>query len=124
MIKERFKKNPILYTFILVSIGIFVYFKWLESLPQDYSIGEVFNVYKPLKGGKVAQFKYRVDGIEYNQSVGISGYYNLVKEGTRFSVEYPEDHTGEGVMLLDHPVPDGIEAPPGGWDEKPVFKKR
>jgi len=122
--KETLKKIAIFGGIILLSAIAMIYNNWLTTLPQDYTVGEVIDVYKPAKGNTRAEFRYFVKNQEYKQSVNNYGYEKVARIGKRFLVEYPEDHTGSGVILLDHPVPDGIEAPPGGWDEMPVFKKK
>ena len=124
MIKEQFKKNPILWIFIGLCIIGFSYFRWIRSLPQDYTVGRVIQIYKPFKGGTRAEYSYYVNGKEEQESLALGEYRKYVKEGMRFLVEYPEDHPHEGYMLFDYPVPDGVEAPPEGWDEKPKFKHK
>ena len=124
MIKEQFKKNPILWIFIILCVAGYSYYQWLKTLPQDYTIGTIGIIAKPLKGGEHAEYTYSINGVDYKESRRVGSFESYAQEGKRYLVEYPEGHESEGVILFDHPVPDGIEAPPGGWDEKPVFKRR
>lgn len=119
MIKQKFKKNPILWIFILICIVGFSYFNWIKSLPQSFTVGKILKVYKPLKGNTRVQYFYQINGKEEKETVSNYGYEKVALPGRRFLVQYPEGYENEGVMLLDHPVPDSIDAPSEGWDEKP-----
>lgn len=123
MILAFFKRNLLFLIIVLIGVVGYSYYQWLKTLPQDYTVGQVIQVYKPRKGGISAEYSYFVDNEEEQESLTLGKYRNVIKKGMRFLVEYPEDHVSEGRMLFDHPVPDGIEAPEGGWDEKPEFKK-
>lgn len=93
----------------------------MHNQPQDYTIGTVEKIWKPVKGGKKVKFVYKVADQEYNGNVNYFGYESVAKPGKRFLVEFPEDYAWEGIMILDFPIPDGVEAPSLGWQEKPSF---
>ena len=108
---------------ILVSLVAISYDEFFKSLPQNYAIGTVDKIWKPVKGGTVASYIYSINGKEYNGNVSNSGFEEVAKPGKRFIVEYPEANISRGVMHLDIPVPDSIIAPEEGWDELPKFAR-
>ena len=124
MTKERKKVITVVIGILLVGLSGQLYNNYLDSLPQDYTVGEVIDIYKPAKGNTRAEFRYVLNNKEYKQSINNYGYEKVAKVGKRFLVEYPLNHEESGVLLFDDPVPDGVEAPPNGWAEKPVFKEK
>lgn len=123
--KKKGILNVIVAIGIIILIGMIagIYNSYLRTLPQDYTIGEVIKIWKPAKGGTEVGFIYIIDGEEYKESVSQYGYEDVAKVGRRFLVEYPEGHNGAGVMHLDKPAPEKLEAPLSGWDKMPPFAK-
>lgn len=113
------KNNIIFIGIVLVALIGYGYFQWLKTLPQNYTIGEVVDIYKPLKGSERADFSYYISKKEYRSSIRLSGFKGKIKVGQKYLVEIPEDHSARGILLLMYPVPDSVEAPIDGWDEKP-----
>jgi len=124
MTKQGIRNTLIFGGIILLSILGFLYTEFMQSLPQDYTIGTINKIWKPVKGGKQVNYKYYVNGEEYEGNIDYHGYESVAQPGRRFLVQYPEDYKHEGRMILDIPIPDGIEAPPNGWSERPSFKKK
>lgn len=123
MKKERWRGLIVAGAILLIGLGYEAYHSYLRSLPQDYTIGIIIDIWQPAKGGPVMEYEYFVLGKKNIGSGGFYGYEDVTKIGHRFVVEYPKDHPGAGVVLLDKPVPDGVVAPEDGWDELPDFAR-
>jgi len=121
--KEKIRGIAILISIIVVGISATIYDRYFKSLPQDYTIGKVVNIWKPLKGGTNAGYNYLVNGKKYEGNISNFGYEEVARPGKRFIVEYPEANVSRGVMHLNIPVPDSIIAPEEGWDELPEFAR-
>ena len=122
MSKAENKKKLLFFGGIALAsvIGV-LYGRYLDSLPQEYAIGKIEKIWKPARGNIEVAYTYKVANTSYKGSVSNYGYESIAQPGRRFLVEYPKDFPGEGLMLLDRPVPDSIEAPQDGWDEIPEF---
>ena len=118
---DTYKRLVWIGVIILIGIGALIYNEYLDSLPQRYTIGTIYKVYKPPKGSPVAAFKYVIENKEYEGSISISGNEELAKSGARFLVEYPVDHEGSGILLFENPVPSTEKSPYQGWSSKPSF---
>lgn len=123
MNKDKLRTIIGVFVVILISIVGGLYVKSVKSRPQDYTIGVIDKIWKPAKGSKQVSYEFLVNGNEYDGNVDYYGYEEIAKPGRRFLVSFPPGSEWASVMLLDHPVPDGIEAPPAGWDEKPNFNQ-
>lgn len=110
---------------IILSWGIYrtLYLKYLDSLPQNYTVGIIEKVWTPAKGGRTVSYYYWTKERKFQSSVKLGSYENMAKSGCRFLVKYPIEHIDEGVLLLDKPVPDSVVAPENGWDEIPNFAR-
>ncbi len=97
------------------------YQKYLDIQPQDYAIAVFEKKFSPAKGGDRASFIYFVDGIEYKASLNYNKVEDIVLKQKKFLVEYPENFKGRGIILHKIPVPDSVESPINGWDDKPNF---
>ncbi|MEM8940475.1 MAG: hypothetical protein AAGC64_14145 [Bacteroidota bacterium] len=112
-----------IFIFIIALIGIRFYNndkkEDLLSLDQKYVIGNVTKKEYPPKGGSSVTIRYSFAGKTYSKWSKIGKYQ--VKENDRFLISIPKGYEAEGIILFDHPVPVGIEAPLNGWGEKPDF---
>lgn len=121
--REKIKGIAILLSIVVVGISATIYDKYFKSLPQDYTVGTVVKVWKPVKGGTKAYYTYSINKEQYDGNANNYGYEEIAKPGKRFIVEYPEANVSRGVMHLNIPVPDSIIAPEEGWDELPEFAR-
>ena len=121
--KDKTKTLYMLGGILLISILAIVYDQYFKSLPQNYTIGKIDKIWKPLKGGTQAGYFYKVNGKKYDGSVSNYDFEEVTKPGMRFIVEYPEANVSRGVMHLDIPVPYSIIAPEEGWNELPKFAR-
>jgi len=119
--REKIKIALLFGGIILIGVFVELYWKYLNSLPQNYTIGTINKIWKPASGNINAGYYYYINNKKYRNSVDRHGHEEIAKVGNRFIVEYPEGHESHGILLYDHPVPDSIEAPPEGWDEMPEF---
>jgi hypothetical protein len=120
--KNDFKKRLVwVFGIVIIGLAFSIYNDHLRTLPQKYTSGTIYKVYKPPKGGPVAAFKYYIGGKEYQNSRSISGNESLAKVGSTFLVEYPVDHESSGVLLFENPVPSTEKPPYQGWSSKPSF---
>ncbi|MGK7391341.1 MAG: hypothetical protein ACNS60_13380 [Candidatus Cyclobacteriaceae bacterium M2_1C_046] len=117
--KDKYGGLYIIGFLILLTIGLIYYKYYLRDLPQNYTIGKIIKIWKPVKGGTVVSYSYTVNGEEYEGSVKLHPYEDVAKPNKIFLVEYPENYENEGVMLLDFPINDNIQPPITGWDKKP-----
>ncbi len=97
------------------------YTELMRNQPQNYTIGTINKIWKPVKGGKQVSFKYSVNGTEYYGNVDYFGYELIAKPGKRFLVNFNKDYAWDGFMNLNIPVPNGSNAPIDGWEEHPIF---
>lgn len=123
MINKSGTKNRLFWVglVLLIGLGGFVYNEYLDTLPQNYTVGVIYKIHKPPKGNPVAAFKYVISGKEYKNSKDFYGFEELAKSGSTFLVEYPVDHEGSGVLLFENPVPADVTPPYLGWESKPSF---
>lgn len=121
--KEKIKGIAILAGIIVIGIAATIYDKYFKSMPQNYTIGTIDKIWKPLKGGTQASYVYSVNGMEYDGNVSNYGYEEVARPGKRFIVEYPEAKVNRGVLILDKPVPDSMVVPENGWGEMPDFSR-
>jgi len=108
---------------ILFLLGYFLYKGYTTSnSPIRFTVCEIESVYTDSKGiGK--NIRYYVNGKEYN-STCFSDACVSRKIGQRYLLHYTEDDPQFYEIYLDVPVPEGVEAPPNGWSERPSFKKK
>jgi len=104
---------------IVLAALAYAYHKWLQTLPQRYTVGVIYEIRKPAKGGHNAKFKYSIDGNSYSNStsIGMRDRNGLV--GLSFIVSVPEGHNDSGVLLWEYPLKSGVESPVEGWREMP-----
>ncbi|MEQ8415842.1 MAG: hypothetical protein RIB71_15295 [Imperialibacter sp.] len=109
----------------IISIGLIgmAYKQFMRFQPQDYTIGTVTKIWKPVKGGTKVAYVYFADGQEQYGNVDLFGFEQVAKPGRRFLVSYPEQYVWEGVMDLSVEMPDSLPLPADGWDERPQFLK-
>ena len=123
---EQKKGKRIVYLFaflvFLFGIGLTAYHRYLDSLPQDYTIGKIYRIWQPANGDIAVNFSYYYYQ-EYTESEKIGKYRGKLKDGERYLVKFPEGHPERGIILFEYPVPDSIVAPEEGWDELPAFAR-
>ena len=117
------KKNIIvtLSIIMLVSLLGILYGNFIKSQPRSYTVGTILKVWKPTKGQTKVNYRYSVNTKTYEGNVNRHPYEKETKAGNRFLVWFPKEYHHESFMMLDHPVPDGIDPPSNGWDEIPEF---
>ncbi|MFT6971221.1 MAG: hypothetical protein ACJAXX_001790 [Roseivirga sp.] len=104
---------------ILIAAVIVIYKSWLRNLPQDYTVGEVTEIYHPGKGSKQAVFTYKVKGGVFENQVSIEEGQKP-EVGEKYIVQFPEKFSGKhGLMRLDLPVGNDFVPPDDGWTELP-----
>ena len=116
----------ILYSFLFIvflyGLGLTLYHRYLDTLPQDYTVGEIDIIRQPANGDFKVVFDYELSQ-NHRGMEDIGEYRGKLKEGERYLVKVPEGHPERGVMLFEYPVPDSIVAPEEGWDELPEFAR-
>ncbi len=107
MTKEALAKMLLFTIILLVSIIGTIFNNRLDALPQKYTVGQIIEIAKPIKGGLQAIYKYSINGNEYSNSVNIGTFDSVAKVGARFIVSIPINYWSSGVMLflkkLKHP---------------------
>lgn len=106
---------------LLASLIAVAYHLWLRSLPQRYTVGEIYEVKSAAKGDPHARFRYSIDGITYTNTVGIETRNRRLLIGKCYVISVPVGHEGSGSLLWEHSVPPGKIAPPEGWKKLPSF---
>tara|TARA_R110000796_G_scaffold252645_1_gene390126 strand:+ start:7348 stop:7713 length:366 start_codon:yes stop_codon:yes gene_type:complete len=109
------------FSILLVIVFVSARRIYLNSQDQLYTVGQINRIISPSKGGLSAIFSYEIDNQEYSGTVKIYKYEDVAVSGAKFIVSVPKGYSAAGIMLLDLPVPDGIEAPQDGWKKKPAF---
>jgi hypothetical protein len=109
---------------VLILIVILSYYAgrdYLRSLPKNYGIAEITEIYFPLKTGAEAIFSYVVAGKEFHGSLRTKYFEEEPKVGMFYIVEFPEAFNGRfGRLCPDLKVKDkSIVQPNEGWDELP-----
>ncbi len=112
----------ILFLAFLLMLGSTFYQRYLDTLPQDYTLGEIEGIWQPANGDIKVNFDYKLSQ-DYTGMQNIGEYRDLLKEGERYLVRVPEGHPERGIMLFEYPVPDSVVAPEEGWDELPDFAR-
>lgn len=125
MTKQEKKGKRIVYVicflaFIYMLCSTF-YQRYLDTLPQDYTVGRIDQIWQPANGDIKVDFDYKLLDKEYSGMENIGKYRGLIKGGEYYLIKFPEGHPDRGIMLLDKPVPDSITPPEEGWDELPEF---
>ena len=122
--KNSEKIKGILFIAVIILIGFAVqyYFKNIQEKPKIYTVGTISKVFSAANMETHAGYSYAIGGQMYENSKNIYGYEDIAKENYRFIVSVPIGYPDHGVIMFDHPVPDGIEAPAEGWKEIPTFK--
>ncbi|MCO6359650.1 hypothetical protein [Roseivirga pacifica] len=105
---------------IIIASVIILYKGWLKKMPQDYTVGEVTEIYHPGKGNKQAVFIYKVKGNAFENQVSIQEGQKP-EVGEKYIVQFPEKFNGKhGLMRLDLPVGGDLVPPKDGWTELPT----
>lgn len=126
MIKRINQKTSLVKKWVyagIILIGILLFTSWkkyLRSLPQDYTVGEISRIYLPGKGGWLAVFNYSVSGERFSSKIPLKEFSSEPEVGLYFVIEYPEKFSGKfGTLRPDIPVENTIIVPPDGWDKLP-----
>ena len=119
--KESVKIAVLIGGIVLVSALGILYRVFMTSQPQSYTVGVVIKIWKPPKGGTKAKYEYTVDGESYRADVSNYDFESVAKPDKRFLVKFPKEYHWAGVMLLNVPIPDSVNAPFSGWENRPAF---
>ena len=113
------------YFFFAGLIALMVYFVWRReyylSNYKKYTIGFTYGTSYDGKGIKYVDFKYKVNGVEYDSDWN----YRDCKIPGRYYLEYSSVKPSICLLHQSMPVPDSIkEAPANGWDSIPQSPKK
>lgn len=122
MKKRQIKGIVLILGIILFGLLVQLLNNWIQDKPKYYTTGTVEKIYSTANMRVHALYSYSTKGRVYKGSISIYGFEEVVIPKKRFIVSIPIGYDTEGVIMFDHPVPDGIEAPAEGWKKIPTFK--
>ena len=114
--------KDIINTFIILTVFIFLYYNQLKNdehlfLIGKYTIGKITNI-KPMKGGLVYSYYYKVRGKRYTDYRESNRYKEI---GDKCYVIFNPKKPKENVILLLLPkVEKSAIAPSKGWDKTQI----
>jgi len=105
---------------ILIFIGIRSNKRKERELVEDsrYTIGYAYKWRSQYRSGSDIYYSYQVNGVDFHTRQ-YSGISQRKLTGRRYFVKYYPPNPQNSRLLLEHPVPDWLKAPPNGWAEMP-----
>jgi hypothetical protein len=83
-----------------------------------YAIGTVYKTHWTVKSGKFADYRFTVNGVEYEG--GEKALVDMRLAGGRYVVKFHPPEPDINVVFYRAPVPDSVaSAPEQGWDTPP-----
>lgn len=107
MKSNRKKIINIVFVTLLLVITLCVHFraKHIGSLPRQYTIGIITDIYSSRSSSKTVEYNYLVKGTKYvNTIVDNRNYREVLKKGECFVVSIPIEFESKGLLLKDHPT--------------------
>jgi hypothetical protein len=121
MSKQNLKVIGISLMCSLLAFVIIKYYIEKYNLEKEYRIttGTVYDFIVMTRAGYRIDFNYYVNGIKY-ESDYIVCFYPKSLVGKRFFVKFSPSNPKNCMLLLESPVPKGIQkAPSEGWTQIP-----